>query len=116
VRLESVDNAFEQGTSAALSMLGSPVAHNKIPWFWSDQYDLKLIIVGLNHGYDTLVMRGTPAARSFSACYLASGELIAVDTVNSAKDQMAARRLIAARARPNVDKLADPNLPLRDCV
>ncbi len=116
VRLESVDNAFEQGTSAALSMLGNPVAHDKVPWFWSDQYDLKLIIVGLNHGYDTLVMRGTPAARSFSACYLAAGELIAVDTVNAAKDQMAARRLIAARARPNLDKLADPNLPLRDCV
>jgi 3-phenylpropionate/trans-cinnamate dioxygenase ferredoxin reductase subunit len=116
VRLESVDNAFEQGTSAALSMLGSPVAHNKIPWFWSDQYDLKLIIVGLNHDYDTLVMRGTPGARSFSACYLANGELIAVDTVNSPKDQMAARKLIAARARPNLDKLADPNLPLRECL
>jgi 3-phenylpropionate/trans-cinnamate dioxygenase ferredoxin reductase subunit len=116
VRLESVDNAFEQGTSAALSLLGTPLVHDKVPWFWSDQYDLKLIIVGLNHGYDTLVMRGTPAVRSFSACYLASGELIAIDTVNSAKDQMAARKLIAARARPNLDKLADPNLPLRECL
>jgi 3-phenylpropionate/trans-cinnamate dioxygenase ferredoxin reductase component len=116
VRLESVDNAFEQGASAALSLLGTPVAHDKVPWFWSDQYDLKLIIVGLNHGYDTLVMRGAPATRSFSACYLAEGELIAIDTVNSAKDQMAARKLIAARARPNLDKLADPNLSLRDCL
>jgi 3-phenylpropionate/trans-cinnamate dioxygenase ferredoxin reductase subunit len=116
VRLESVDNAFEQGTSAALSLLGTPVLHDKVPWFWSDQYDLKFIIVGLNHGYDTLVMRGDPATRSFSACYLASGELIAIDTVNNAKDQMAARKLIAARARPNLDKLADPNLPLRDCL
>jgi 3-phenylpropionate/trans-cinnamate dioxygenase ferredoxin reductase component len=116
VRLESVDNAFEQGTSAALSLLGTPVVHDKVPWFWSDQYDLKFIIVGLNHGYDTLVMRGDPATRSFSACYLASGELIAIDTVNNAKDQMAARKLIAARARPNLDKLADPNLPLRDCL
>jgi len=116
VRLESVDNAFEQGTSAALSLLGTPVIHDKVPWFWSDQYDLKLIIVGLNHGYDTLVIRGSPAARSFSACYLASGELIAIDTVNNAKDQMAARKLIAARARPNLDKLADPNLALRDCL
>ena len=116
VRLESVDNAFEQGTSAALSLLGTPLIHDKVPWFWSDQYDLKLIIVGLNHGYDTLVLRGAPAARSFSACYLAGGELIAIDTVNSAKDQMAARKLIAARARPNLDKLADPNRPLRDCL
>jgi 3-phenylpropionate/trans-cinnamate dioxygenase ferredoxin reductase subunit len=116
VRLESVDNAFEQGASAALSLLGTPHVHDKVPWFWSDQYDLKLIIVGLNHGYDTLVMRGVPATRAFSACYLASGELIAIDTVNSAKDQMAARKLIAARARPNPDKLADPNLSLRDCL
>jgi 3-phenylpropionate/trans-cinnamate dioxygenase ferredoxin reductase subunit len=116
VRLESVDNAFEQGASAALSILGNPIPHDKVPWFWSDQYDLKLIIVGLNHGYDRLVLRGTPAARSFSACYLAGGELLAVDTVNSAKDQMAARKLIAARARPNVDRLADPGVPLRDCA
>ncbi|HSY07213.1 MAG TPA: FAD-dependent oxidoreductase [Steroidobacteraceae bacterium] len=116
VRLESVDNAFEQGASAALSLLGTPLVHDKVPWFWSDQYDLKLIIVGLNHGYDTLVMRGIPATRSFSACYLAGGELIAIDTVNSAKDQMAARKLIAARARPNLDRLGDPNLSLRDCL
>ena len=116
LRLESVDNAFEQGASAALSILGTPVKHDKVPWFWSDQFDLKLIIVGLNHGYDTLVMRGSATARSFSACYLLSGELIAIDTVNNAKDQMAARKLIPARARPNLDKLADPNLPLRDCI
>jgi 3-phenylpropionate/trans-cinnamate dioxygenase ferredoxin reductase subunit len=116
LRLESVDNAFEQGTSAALSLLGTPVIHDKVPWFWSDQYDLKLIIVGLNHGYDTMVIRGSAAARSFSACYLCAGELIAIDTVNNAKDQMAARKLIAARARPNPDKLADPNLSLRDCL
>jgi 3-phenylpropionate/trans-cinnamate dioxygenase ferredoxin reductase subunit len=61
-------------------------------------------------------MRGNAAARGFSACYLLEGELIAIDTVNNAKDQMAARKLIAARARPNLDKLGDPNLPLRDCV
>jgi 3-phenylpropionate/trans-cinnamate dioxygenase ferredoxin reductase subunit len=61
-------------------------------------------------------MRGNAAARSFSACYLLEGELIAIDTVNNAKDQMAARKLIASRARPNLDKLGDPNLPLRDCV
>jgi len=116
LRLESVDNAFEQGASAALSLLGTPVVHDKVPWFWSDQYDLKLIIVGLNHGYDNLVMRGSADARSFSACYLQAGELIAIDTVNNAKDQMAARKLVAARARPNPDKLADSALPLRDCL
>ena len=99
-----------------MSLLGTPVPHDKVPWFWSDQYDLKIIIVGLNHGYDTLVMRGTAALRSFSACYLANGELIAIDTVNSAKDQMAARKLIAVHARPNLDKLADAAIALKDTL
>jgi 3-phenylpropionate/trans-cinnamate dioxygenase ferredoxin reductase component len=114
MRLESVDNAFEQGASAALNLLGLETVHNKVPWFWSDQFDLKLIIVGVCQGYDTVVIRGDPASRAFSACYLRGGELIAVDTVNSAKDQMAARKLIAARARPSPDRLADHNVPLKD--
>jgi 3-phenylpropionate/trans-cinnamate dioxygenase ferredoxin reductase component len=110
VRLESVDNAFEQGTSAALNMLGTPVAHDKVPWFWSDQYDMKLIIVGLCQGYDTVVTRGDRATRSFSACYLKGGELIAIDSINRPKDQMAARKLIAARARPSLDNSQIPAL------
>ena len=114
LRLESVDNAFEQGASAALNMLGVEAVHDKVPWFWSDQYDLKLIIIGISQGYDTVVMRGDPASHTFSACYLRGGELISVDTVNSPRDQIAARKLIAARARPNPDKLADPAVPLKD--
>jgi 3-phenylpropionate/trans-cinnamate dioxygenase ferredoxin reductase component len=116
VRLESVDNAFEQGTTAALSILGEQTEHSKTPWFWSDQYDLKLIIVGLSAGHDSVVLRGDPQSRAFSICYLRDGELIAVDTVNSAKDQMAARKLIAAWARPDPQKLADVTLPLKDCA
>ncbi|MGH8288510.1 MAG: NAD(P)/FAD-dependent oxidoreductase [Steroidobacteraceae bacterium] len=116
LRLESVDNAFEQGASAALAMLGFETVHDKVPWFWSDQYDLKLIIIGVGQGYDTVVMRGDPASHIFSACYLRGGELIAVDTVNSPKDQMAARKLIAARARPNPGRLADAAVPLKDTV
>ena len=116
LRLESVDNAFEQGTSAALNLLGMETVHDKVPWFWSDQYDLKLIIVGIGQGYDTVVMRGDPASRAFSVCYLRAGELIAVDSINSPKDQMAARKLIAARVRPNLDRLADHSLPLKDAV
>jgi len=116
LRLESVDNAFEQGTTVALNMLGNVTLHDKLPWFWSDQYDLKLVIVGVAQGYDRVVIRGSPATRSFSACYLRRGELIAIDTVNSPKDQMAARKLIAAHARPDVDKLADPAVALRDAV
>jgi len=116
MRLESVDNAFEQGATAALNLLGIPTVHDKVPWFWSDQYDLKLIIVGMCQGYDTVVTRGAAAARSFSACYLRGGELIAIDTINAAKDQMAARKLIAAHARPRPDKLADGGIALRDTL
>jgi len=116
VRLESVDNAFEQATSAALNLLGTPTPHAKVPWFWSDQYDLKMIIVGLSQGYDEAIPRGSPASRSFSVCYLREGELIAVDTVNAPKDQMAARKLVAARARPDRAKLAEPATPLKDCL
>jgi len=116
LRLESVDNAFEQGTTVALNMLGHATLHDRLPWFWSDQYDLKLVIVGVAQGYDSVVMRGSPATRSFSACYLRGGELIAIDTVNSPKDQMAARKLIAAHARPAADKLADPAVALKDAV
>ena len=63
-------------------MLGKTVVHDKVPWFWSDQYDLKLLIVGLSHGYDQCVLRGDPAAHSFCVCYLRDGELIALDAVN----------------------------------
>jgi 3-phenylpropionate/trans-cinnamate dioxygenase ferredoxin reductase component len=116
LRLESVDNAFEQGTTVALNLLGNETLHDKLPWFWSDQFDLKLVIVGVAQGYDTVVMRGSPAARSFSACYLRAGELIAIDSVNAPKDQMAARKLIAAHARPQPDKLADAGIALKDTV
>jgi 3-phenylpropionate/trans-cinnamate dioxygenase ferredoxin reductase subunit len=116
VRLESVDNAFEQANTAAANMLGVPTVHDKVPWFWSDQYHHKLIIVGLAQDHDRVVLRGDPAQHSFSCCYLRDGELIAVDTVNQAKDQMAARRLVAARARPDLAKLPDAAIPLKDCV
>jgi 3-phenylpropionate/trans-cinnamate dioxygenase ferredoxin reductase subunit len=97
-------------------MLGTPTPHDKVPWFWSDQYDLKMIIVGISQGYDSMVMRGSPAARSFTACYLFGRELLAVDTVNAPKEQMAARKLVAARARPDPAKLADVSIPLKDCL
>jgi 3-phenylpropionate/trans-cinnamate dioxygenase ferredoxin reductase subunit len=116
VRLESVDNAFEQARSAAANMLDKPVPHNKVPWFWSDQYDLKLLIVGLSQGYDRCVLRGDPATRSFSACYLREGELLALDAINTPKDYMAARKLIAERAHLDPVRVADPALPLKDCT
>jgi 3-phenylpropionate/trans-cinnamate dioxygenase ferredoxin reductase subunit len=116
LRLESVDNAFEQGTTVALNLLGAATPHDKLPWFWSDQFDLKLVIVGVAQGFDSVILRGSAATRSFSACYLRGGELIAIDTVNQPKDQMAARKLIAAHARPDPDKLADAAIALRDTL
>ena len=116
VRLESVDNAFEQARSAAANMLGKNVRHDKVPWFWSDQYDLKLLIVGLSQGYDRCVLRGEPATRSFSACYLRGSELLALDAINSPKDYMAARKLIAERASLDVNRLSDPAIALKDCA
>jgi 3-phenylpropionate/trans-cinnamate dioxygenase ferredoxin reductase subunit len=116
IRLESVDNAFEQGKTAALNMLGRPVAHDRVPWFWSDQFDNKLLIVGLSQDYDRQVLRGDPASRSFSVCYLKGGELLAVEAVNHSKDYMAARKLIAERALLNPDKLADHQVSLKDSI
>ncbi len=114
VRLESVDNAFEQSKVAALNILQRPTAYERVPWFWSDQYDNKLLIAGLSQGYDQQLTRGDPATRSFSVCYLKGGELLAVEAINHSKDYMAARTLIAKRFRPDLDKLANPQFALKD--
>lgn len=116
VRLESVDNAFEQAKAAALNVLGKPTIHDRIPWFWSDQFDSKLLIVGLSQDHDRQILRGDAATRSFSVCYLKGRELICVETVNHSKDYMAARKLIADRALMALDKLADPDIPLKEAV
>jgi 3-phenylpropionate/trans-cinnamate dioxygenase ferredoxin reductase subunit len=114
VRLESVDNAFEQSKVAALGILDRPMAYERVPWFWSDQYDNKLLIAGLSQGYDQQLTRGDPATRSFSVCYLKGGELLALEAINHSKDYMAARKLIADRFRPDLDKLANPQFALKD--
>jgi 3-phenylpropionate/trans-cinnamate dioxygenase ferredoxin reductase subunit len=116
VRLESVDNAFEQAKTAALNLLDKPVAHDRVPWFWSDQFDNKLLIVGLSQDHDRQVLRGDPASRSFSVCYLKGRELLAVEAVNHSKDYMAARKLIAERALMHVDKLADNEIALKEAI
>jgi 3-phenylpropionate/trans-cinnamate dioxygenase ferredoxin reductase subunit len=116
VRLESVDNAFEQGKSAALNMLDRATVHDRVPWFWSDQFDNKLLIVGLSQGFDQQILRGDPATRAFTVCYLKGGELIAVEAVNHSKDYMVGRKLIAARARPDTEKLADQRIPLKETI
>jgi 3-phenylpropionate/trans-cinnamate dioxygenase ferredoxin reductase subunit len=116
VRLESVDNAFEQAKTAATNMLGGTAVHDRVPWFWSDQFDLKLLIAGLNFDYDRVVVRGEAASRSFACCYLRSGELLAIDCVNSPKDYMAAKKLIAERRVFDAGRLADSSVPLKDAA
>jgi 3-phenylpropionate/trans-cinnamate dioxygenase ferredoxin reductase component len=116
VRLESVDNAFEQAKTAALNLLDRQVPHDRVPWFWSDQFDNKLLIAGISQDYDQQVLRGDPRSRSFSVCYLKGRELIAVEAINHSKDYMAARKLIAERALLSAAKLANPDVALKEAV
>jgi 3-phenylpropionate/trans-cinnamate dioxygenase ferredoxin reductase subunit len=113
VRLESVDNAVEQGRTAAANMCGKQARHEHVPWFWSDQYDVKLQIAGLSQGYDATVLRGDPDSGSFALYYLEQGELLAVDAVNSPRDFMTGKRWIAEHKRPDPAKLADPACDLK---
>jgi 3-phenylpropionate/trans-cinnamate dioxygenase ferredoxin reductase subunit len=113
-RLESVDNAFEQAKAAALNMLGRAVAYDRVPWFWSDQFDDKLLIVGLSTGHDRTVVRGDAAGRSFSVCYLRNRELLALEAINHSKDYMAARKLIQDRVPLDLARLADASIPLKE--
>ncbi|HEX7374477.1 MAG TPA: FAD-dependent oxidoreductase [Steroidobacteraceae bacterium] len=113
VRLESVDNAVEQARVAALTMCGKPARHEHVPWFWSDQYDVKLQIAGLSQGYDQAVLRGDPAGGKFALYYLAGGELLAVDAVNSPKDFMTGKKWIGERKHPDPVRLADLSVDLK---
>jgi 3-phenylpropionate/trans-cinnamate dioxygenase ferredoxin reductase subunit len=114
VRLESVHNAQEQAKTAAATICGALNAYSQIPWFWSDQYDLKLQIAGLSQGYDEFVLRGDPEKRSFAAFYLSAGRLIAVDAVNSAREFMLSKKLIAIGARFDPEILADTEISFKD--
>jgi len=115
VRLESVQNANDQATTAALAIVGTPKPYDAVPWFWSDQYDLKLQTVGLSLGYDNIVARGNPETRSFSVVYLREGRVIALDCVNAVRDYVHGRKLVVEGAMPDPTRLADPNVPLPEC-
>ena len=113
VRLESVPNALEQGRAAASGLCGKPKPNHAVPWFWSDQYDLKLQMVGLSAGFEQCVLRGKPQERSFIAFYLRDGCVIAADAVNRPADFMVAKRLVAAASRIDAAQLADASLALK---
>lgn len=114
LRLESVHNALEQAKTAAANICGENLSYAQVPWFWSDQYDLKLQIVGLSQGYDEVVLRGDLLTRSFACLYLRNGQLIAVDAVNSPKDFMQSKVLIANHARIDPRQLANTEVALKD--
>lgn len=116
LRLESVHNALEQAKTAASNICGDDLQYAEVPWFWSDQYDLKLQIAGISQGYDRTVIRGDPAERSFSCLYLKAGQLIAVDSINAPRDFMQSKPLIGNRAVISPDTLANPEIALKDMV
>jgi 3-phenylpropionate/trans-cinnamate dioxygenase ferredoxin reductase subunit len=113
-RLESVHNAIEGAKIAAAAILGLPAPALEAPWFWSDQYDLKLQTAGLWTGADEMVMRGDPAARSFAVFYLKEGRVLAVDAVNAGPEFIVGKKLAAAAARVAPAVLADKSISMKD--
>lgn len=113
IRLESVQNATDQAGIAAKTILGLDVHYDATPWFWSNQYDLKLQTVGLSSGHDEAILRGDPATRSFSVVYRKQGRVVALDCVNSVKDYVQGRKLVADGAIVDATLLADPSVALK---
>lgn len=114
IRLESVQNANDQATVAVKTILGIEARYDAVPWFWSNQYDLKLQTVGLSIGYDDLVVRGRPEDRSFSVVYLRGGRVIALDCVNATKDYVQGRKLVVEGVSIDPARLADAGVPLKE--
>jgi 3-phenylpropionate/trans-cinnamate dioxygenase ferredoxin reductase subunit len=112
LRLESVQNAVEQAKSAAAALMGRERPFRAAPWFWSDQYDIKLQMVGLSHGYDQVVTRGDLQKPAFSAFYFQSRRLIAVDSLNRVQDHMQSKRLLDHGLSPTPEQAADPQFEL----
>ncbi|HTU09923.1 MAG TPA: FAD-dependent oxidoreductase [Allosphingosinicella sp.] len=116
IRLESVQNANDQANAVAKAIMGAPEPYGATPWFWSNQYDLKLQTVGLCQGHDDHVVRGDPEARSFSVVYLKEGRVIALDCVNAVKDYVQGRKLIETGVVPDKKALADAAVPLKELM
>ena len=114
IRLESVQNANDQAKTAVQHILGKEEPYDAVPWFWSNQYDLKLQTVGLSTGHDQTILRGDPATRSFSVLYLKAGKLIALDCVNAVKDYVQGRAHVLSGAVLDQAQLANPSVPLKE--
>ena len=114
IRLESVQNANDMASCAVKAIMGDKQDYDAVPWFWSNQYDLKLQTVGIATGYDATVLRGDPEAKKFSVIYLKEGQVIALDCVNSVKDYVQGRKLVVDRAEIDPGLLADSDIPLKE--
>ncbi|NIJ37460.1 3-phenylpropionate/trans-cinnamate dioxygenase ferredoxin reductase subunit [Sphingopyxis panaciterrae] len=113
MRVESVQNASDMATCVAKAICGDGQPYRALPWFWSDQYDLRLQTAGITRGHTEAIMRGDPATRSFSIVYLKDGTVIALDCVNMVKDYVQGRKLVEAGLSPARAQLADATLPLK---
>ena len=116
LRLESVQNASEQGKAAAASLLGLEKPFTAAPWFWSDQYDVKFQMAGLSAGYDQVVTRGDLDKPAFSAYYFKAGKLVAVDSLNRIPDHMLARKLLDKAVALSPGQAADEGFDLGSLV
>lgn len=116
IRLESVQNANDQANTAARHIMGTAEPYHAVPWFWSNQYDLRLQTMGLSLGYDETIVRGDPANRSFSVIYLKQGRVLALDCVNAVKDYVQGKALVVGRHSPDKAALADPEIPLKSLI
>jgi 3-phenylpropionate/trans-cinnamate dioxygenase ferredoxin reductase subunit len=116
VRIESVQNATDQGRLVAGRLMGKAKPYDAVPWFWSDQGDLKLQIAGLGTGHDTAVVRGDPASGAFSVFCFKDGKLLAVESVNKGPDHVMGRRLISSGVRVTPQQAADETIPLKSLL
>ena len=116
LRLESVHNALEQAKTVAFSLIGKPKKYDQVPWFWSDQYEEKLQIVGLSEDHDEIVTRGSMAEGNFMLFYLKKGELIAINSVNNPKEFLISKKLVANKLKISSDVLCDQSTDLKNLL
>ena len=116
IRVESVQNANDMATCVAKAICGEEKPYKAFPWFWSNQYDLKLQTAGINRGFDRTIQRGRPADRAFSILYVREGQLVAIDCVNMVKDYVQGRKLIESGAAIDFDRASDADIALKDAV
>ncbi len=114
IRLESVQNANDMATTAAKDICGKGEPYEAMPWFWSNQYDIRLQTAGLSTGHDQTVLRGDPASRSFSVIYLKDRHVVAVDAVNMVKDYAQGQKLVKERREIDPEQLANTAIPLKE--